>query len=41
MYEFEANKRNNLIFYGLPGGLAERETPAQLRRKVTHRNTQN
>ena len=31
-YEFEANKRNNLIFYGLAGG--EKETPQQLRTKV-------
>ena len=31
-YEFEANKRNNLIFYGLAG--ADKETPQQLRTKV-------
>ena len=31
-YEFEANKRNNLIFYGLGG--ADKETPQQLKTKV-------
>ena len=36
-YEFEANKRNNLIFYGLAGG--EKETPQQLRTKVWTKKT--
>ena len=32
MYEFEANMRNNLIFYGVPQ--EERETPERLLSKV-------
>ena len=34
MYDFEANKRNNLIFYGLPN--EAREVPAALQQKITH-----
>ena len=33
MYDFEANKRNNLIFYGLPN--ETREVPAALQQKIT------
>ena len=32
MYDFEANKRNNLIFYGIPN--EARETHSMLRQKV-------
>ena len=32
MYEFETNKKNNLIFYGING--EQRETPAKLMMKV-------
>ena len=32
MYEFEVNKRNNLIFYGIQQ--EQRETPTILRNKV-------
>ena len=32
LYEFETNKKNNLIFYGIPG--EQRETPSQLLSKV-------
>ena len=35
MYEFEANMKNNLIFYGVPQ--EERETPERLLSKVTFR----
>ena len=34
MYEFEANKRNNLIFYGIQP--EPRETPSMLLSKVKH-----
>ena len=34
-YDFEANKKNNLIFYGLPSD--PRETPNSLVTKVEHR----
>ena len=33
MYDFEANKRNNLIFYGIPN--EARETHSMLRQKVS------
>ena len=33
MYEFETNKKNNLIFYGISGD--QRETPDKLMHKVT------
>ena len=33
-YDFEANKKNNLIFYGLPSD--PRETPNSLVTKVEH-----
>ena len=33
LYEFETNKKNNLIFYGIPG--EHRETPSQLLSKVS------
>ena len=32
LYEFETNKKNNLIFYGIPGEV--RETPPVLMTKV-------
>ena len=32
LYEFETNKKNNLIFYGIPG--ETRETPPVLMTKV-------
>ena len=32
LYEFETNKKNNLIFYGIQG--ETRETPSQLQEKV-------
>ena len=32
MYDFEVNKRNNLLFYGIKGG--QRETPGDLLNKV-------
>ena len=35
-YDFEANKKNNLIFYGLPSD--QRETPNALVTKVKHKN---
>ena len=35
MYEFEANKRNNLIFYGIQP--EPRETPSMLLNKVKHK----
>ena len=35
-YDFEANKKNNLIFYGLPSD--PRETPNSLVTKVEHRS---
>ena len=34
MYDFEQNKRNNLIFYGVPGG--DRENRDDLRVKVSN-----
>ena len=34
MYDFEANKRNNLIFYGLPN--ESREVQSALQQKITH-----
>ena len=34
MYEFETNKKNNLIFYGISGD--QRETPDKLMHKVTN-----
>ena len=34
MYEFEANKRNNLIFYGIQA--EPRETPSMLLNKVKY-----
>ena len=34
MYDFEANKRNNLIFYGLPN--ESREVQSALLQKITH-----
>ena len=33
MYDFEANKRNNLIFYGLPN--ESREVQSALQQKIT------
>ena len=33
LYEFEVSKKNNLIFYGIPG--EHRETPSELMAKVT------
>ena len=36
MYEFEANKRNNLIFYGIQA--EPRETPSMLLNKVNRRS---
>ena len=36
MYEFEANKRNNLIFYGIQA--EPRETPSMLLNKVKYNN---
>ena len=36
MYEFEVNKRNNLIFYGIQS--ESRETPAMLLSKVRKQN---
>ena len=33
MYDFEANKRNNLIFYGLPN--ESREVQTALQQKIT------
>ena len=33
MYDFEANKRNNLIFYGLPN--ENREVQTALQQKIT------
>ena len=33
LYEFETNKKNNLIFYGIPG--EARETPPVLMNKVS------
>ena len=36
MYEFEVNKRNNLIFYGIQS--ESRETPTMLLNKVRMRN---
>ena len=33
MYDFEINKKNNLIFYGIPQ--EERETPQKLTKKIT------
>ena len=33
LYEFEVNKKNNLIFYGISG--EHRETPSQLMAKIT------
>ena len=35
MYEFEANKRNNLIFYGIQA--EPRETPSMLLNKVKYK----
>ena len=35
MYEFEVNKRNNLIFYGIQS--ESRETPTMLLNKVSMR----
>ena len=35
-YDFEANKKNNLIFYGLPSD--QRETPSSLVTKVKLRS---
>ena len=34
MYDFEANKRNNLIFYGLPN--ENREVQTALQQKIIH-----
>ena len=36
LYEFETNKKNNLIFYGIPGEV--RETPPVLMTKVRVNN---